>query len=154
MRHIIVLLLLVLSASALKAQPVPVKMRHLNGYYFAGRGVALKNGVNYFAVTDRKTFEKMFGALNRPDTPNFSKEMLLVMVMPESNKESTLEFERVSMKAGDFIEVYCNQDLNHHRVNYSMNAIAVAAIPKSAGISRVIFYNQKMKKLETVEVGD
>lgn len=147
------LFILLFSAFTMSAQPVPVKIRQLPTYYFIEKsGERLKNGVNYFVITDRKVFEKMFGKSSRADTPQFSKEMVLVMVMPASKKESTLRFERVMMQAGDFVEVYCKQDLNHHKVNYEMSATAVAALPKSVGVKKVIFYDQYMRRLETVEV--
>jgi len=153
MRALLTLTLIVLFTTLINAQPVPVKMRPLSSYYYVEKGgEKLKNGVNYFVIDDRKSFEKMFGRMNRADTPQFSKEIILMMVMPASKKESTLKFERVSMKAGDFVEVYCSQNLNHHKVNYEMNAIAVAAIPKAPGIKKVIFYDQYMRKLETVEI--
>jgi hypothetical protein len=147
-----VFLFFVLSA---QAQPTPVKMRPLDTYFYVDKkGDRLKNGVNYFVIDDKKSFEKVFGKGTRADTPQFSKEIVIMMVMPSSKMESTLKFERVSMKAGDFVEVYCTQKLNHHKVSYEMNAIAVAAIPRSPGLKKVIFYDQYMRRLETVEVDE
>lgn len=155
MRAILTLVIFVLSVFAAYAQPVPVKMRPLDSYYYVDKkGERLKNGVNYFVISDKKSFEKVFGKGTRADTPQFSKEIVIMMVMPASKHESNLKFDRVSMKAGDFVEVYCTQKLNHHKVNYEMNAVAVAAIPRSPGIRKVIFYDQYMRKLETVEVDD
>ncbi|RYD57106.1 MAG: hypothetical protein EOP56_09895 [Sphingobacteriales bacterium] len=156
MRAILSLAFIMLLVNTTKAQPVPVKMRQLGSYFYIDKGGAqkLKNGVNYFVISDRKSFEKLFGRMSRADTPQFSKELVVMMVMPASKRESTLKFERVSMKAGDYLEVYCGQDLYHHKVNYEMNAVAVAAIPRAAGTKKVIFYDQYMRKLETLEIDD
>ena len=103
--RIVITVLLVFCFSASFAQPTPVQMKKLQGYFFSGSESMLKNGVNCFVVQKEQDFEKLFGK-NRPDTPQFSKEWMLVLVMPATKKDIQLDFIKVSMKAGTFIEVY------------------------------------------------
>lgn len=131
----------------LSAQPQPVKIKPLRDYYFIGQGMLLKSGINCFAITDRETFDKFFGKTNRPDTPAFVSEIMLVMLMRESKQDSKLSFDRVDMKAGNFIEVYCSSNLNKGRLTYTTYPIAACTIPKYKGITKLNFYNSKNMKL-------
>lgn len=136
---------------ALSAQPQPVKIRPLRDYYFIGDGAQLKPGINCFAITDREKFDKFFGKTKRADTPAFESEIMLVMLMKESNRESKLAFERVDMKAGNFIEVYVSSKINEGKTPYKINPIGVCAIPKYKGITKLNFYNDKtMRLIQTV----
>lgn len=143
-------LLMLFSLSAF-AQPSPVQMKKLQGYFFSGSESILKDGVNCFVVQKKQDFERLFGK-DRPDTPQFSKEWMLVLVMPATKKDIQLEFVRVSMKAGTFIEVYC--DLNKLRgkmLTYEANPIAICTIPKFEGIKTINFYEERKRGLELVE---
>ncbi len=136
---------------ALSAQPVQVQIRPLRDYYFTGDGSQLKPGINCFAITDRQQFNKFFGKTNRPDTPAFASEIMLVMLMRESKQDSKLSFDKVDMKAGNFIEVYCSSKINKGKLTYTTYPIAVCAIPKYKGITKLNFYNYKtMKLIQTV----
>ena len=133
------------------AQPTPVQMKKLQGYYFSGNESVLKDGVNCFVIQKKQDFEKLFGK-GRTDTPSFSKEWMLILLMPATKKDIELEFIRVSMKAGTFIEVYC--DLNKLRgklLTYEANPIAVCTIPKFDGIKDINFYEERKKGLELIE---
>jgi hypothetical protein len=132
---------------ALQAQPQPVKIRPLRDYYFIGQGMQLKTGINCFAITDREAFDKFFGKTNRPDTPAFANEIMLVMLMRESKQDSKLMFDRVDMKAGNFIEVYCSANMNKGRLTYTMYPIVACTIPKYKGITTLNFYSSKNMKL-------
>ncbi|MCB9046335.1 MAG: hypothetical protein H6550_09365 [Chitinophagales bacterium] len=126
-------------------------MKKLQGYYFSGNESVLKDGVNCFVIQKKQDFEKLFGK-GRTDTPSFSKEWMLILLMPATKKDIELEFIRVSMKAGTFIEVYC--DLNKLRgklLTYEANPIAVCTIPKFDGIKDINFYEERKKGLELVE---
>lgn len=137
---------------ALNAQPTQVQTKTLRDYFFIGEGIDLKSGVNFFAVTTRKQFNRFFGETNRPDTPNFSKEIMLVMVMPASNHDAKLSFDRVDARAGNFIEVYCNIQQRGGKLPYTTYPLSVCAIPKYADVKKLRFYNNKMRLIETVDV--
>jgi hypothetical protein len=136
---------------ALQAQPQPVKIKPLRDYYFIGDGMQLKPGINCFAITDRKQFDKFFGKTKRADTPSFATEIMLVMMMKESNRESKLTFDRVDMKAGNFIEVYVSSQINEGKTPYKIYPLAACAVPKYKGITKLNFYNGKsMRFIQTV----
>lgn len=145
MKAIITVLLLLIVAKAI-AQPVPIEVKRLESYFFAGDNKTLKPGVNYLVVTDRKQFEKIFSKLQRPDTPDFSKELMLVMVMPVSRKESRLYFKSISVKAGNFLEVNCMFDINIQPLTYYANPIAACIIPKFKTVQKINFYEEKHSK--------
>lgn len=132
------------------AQPSEVPMKKQTGYFFSGEQNMLKEGVNYFVIQKKNEFEKLFGK-GRSDTPSFSKECMLVLVMPATKKDIILAFNRVSMKAGTFVEVYC--DLNKLRgklMTYEANPIAVCTIPKYATVKKINFFEERKKGLEPV----
>lgn len=150
MKSILILLSVFLTAH-LYAQPVPVEIKKLDNYYYIG--APLKSGVNCMVLSDRKQFEKMFGKTSRPDTPDFSKEWMLILAMPETKHQCDLSFQRVSMKAGQFIEVYCGLDLNKFPLTYKYIPLTACVIPKYKGIHKINFYDaHKMRPLTSVEV--
>ena len=115
--------------------------------------VTLKQGLNFMVITDRKEFDKTFGVTKRPDTPDFSKEWMLVMAIPPLKKETKMIFEKVSWKAGNFIEVYYSVKKNIFPVTYTVYPMAIAVIPRHKGISFVNFYEQKsMRMTEKIEI--
>lgn len=147
---IAVTVLLVFFSLCAFAQPTEVPMKKLSGYFFSGDESKLKDGVNYFVIDKKREFEMLFGK-GRADTPHFSKEWMLVLVMPATKKDIQLEFNRVSMRAGTFVEVYC--DLNKLRgklMTYQANPIAVCTIPKYESVKKVNFFEERRKGLEPV----
>lgn len=133
------------------AQPTEVKMKKLNGYFFSGSESMLKKEVNCYVITNKKEFEKFFGR-NRADTPHFSKEWMLILVMPATKKDIQLEFERISMKAGTFVEVYCNLNkLKGKSLTYQANPMAVCTIPRFEKVKTVNFYEERKHGLELME---
>ena len=147
MRKLLMFLLAVSFCSAIYAQPTPVEIKQLLGHYYVGTRQQLKDGVNCFVITDRKDYEEFFGKTDRADTPKFSKEIMLVLLMPASKKDSKMEFKKVDMKAGDFVEAYCALDLNKGRMPYEAYPIATCVIPRYNGVKKVNFYNERGMKL-------
>lgn len=130
------------------AQPSEVQMKKLTGYFFSGDESILKPGVNCFVVQKKQEFEKLFGK-GRTDTPDFNKEWMIILLMPVTKKDIVMDFNRISMKAGTFVEVYC--DLNKLRgklLTYEANPIAICTIPKFDKIKTVNFYEERKKGLE------
>lgn len=147
---LVVACILMVCAFKTKAQPSEVPMKKQTGYFFSGEQNMLKEGVNYFVIQKKNEFEKLFGK-GRSDTPSFSKEWMLVLVMPATKKDIILEFNRVSMKAGTFVEVYC--DLNKLKgklMTYEANPIAVCTIPKYTAVKKINFFEERKKGLEPV----
>lgn len=139
------------------AQPTEVEMTPLADHYFVGDEDKLESGVNCFVIEKMKDYEKFFGRTRRADTPHFEKEWMLVLLMPSTKKDIPLKFNKVSMKAGSFIEVYC--DLNNLKggtLTYEHHPIAVCTIPKYEGINKIEFYEENKRggihELEIVEV--
>lgn len=147
MKKLLLFLLAIGFGIIANAQPVPVEIKQLSGHYYVGTRQQLKDGVNCFVITDRKDYEEFFGKTDRPDTPKFSKEVMLVLLMPASKKDSKMEFKKVDMKAGDFVEAYVSLDLNKGRMPYETYPIATCAIPRYNGVKKVNFYNEKGMKL-------
>lgn len=135
----------------LVAQPSAVNVKPLYNYDFVGDATDLKPGVNCFVITDRRYFDKFFGKSARPDTPHFTKENVLVLLMPQTNKDSKLGFKKVD-KAGDFMDAYCELELNKGKLPYKFFPVAVAVIPKYHGVRKVNFYNDTRRIIRTVEV--
>lgn len=151
-RYCFALLLLIISSPGW-AQPVQVQITPLQDYYYFSTR-ELQDGVNCHVLTNRKQMDKMFGKIDRPDTPDFSKELLLVMVMPKTKRQAKLSYKR-SMMAGDFIEIYCDIDLKGHRLTYEYNPIAVAIIPRYKDIRKIEFYDQDhMRQLGAATLSD
>ena len=130
------------------AQPQQIQMRKLQGYYYNGSESRLKKGVNCFVVTDKKEYVRHFGT-GRSDMPNFEKNWILILVMPSTKKDIFLDFNSVSMKAGSFIEVYCDfNKLKGKQLTYETNPLAVCMIPTFNNVNKVNFYEEIKKGLE------
>ena len=150
-RLFFILLLICFSLQA-AAQPTPLRMRPLEGYYITD-DAAFEPGLNCIVVTNRRQFEKLFGYMNRPDTPNFSRELMLVLAFPPGRQASLVGFHRVLMKAGNFVEVYCAIERRRYPLTYKAYPIIACAIPRHAETRFVRFYNEKgMKLLKNVEL--
>ncbi len=150
----LLLALLCLYAGMVYGQPTPVAIKPMKDYQFAGDAGMLKSGVNCIVLSDRKQFEKIFGTTDRADTPQFAKEWMLVLLLPATKKEAKLDFRRISVKAGDFIEVYCNIETRIQPLTYSYYPISTCVIPKYPGIHKINFYHENnMRLLSVAEVG-
>ncbi len=147
-------IVLLLTAQVVMAQPKPVEIRMLQDHYFYGDESQLEKGVNAFVLTSRKEYEKFFGTTSRPDTPHFSKEWMLILVMPTTKTDASLAFQSVSVKAGNFMEVYCNVNPKGKKLTYEHHPIAVCAVSKQSAISKVDFYNRNkgVKLMQSVNV--
>lgn len=123
------------------AQPQAIQVRYLQDYnYYPGGGQNLKPGANCFVVTSRKQMKKLFGETNRVDTPDFSKEWMLVLVMPRAKWHNKVDIKDVTMKAGKTIEVYCSVDESNKKLTYDFSPIKVCTIPMYKGITKINFY--------------
>ena len=129
------------------AQPLPLPLRHLREYYYTGGKSLLKNDVNCFVISTHKELKKILGVINRTDSPDFSKEVVLVVMMKQTSWNATVSINRC-IKAGGFIEAYCTIDEGRHTMTYKIYPIDICIIPKYPGIHRIDFYNEwKMKPL-------
>lgn len=148
MYRILLILLLSVGFGNAYAQPQQVQMRKLQGYYYNGSDARLKSGVNCFVITEKKDYEKHFGT-GRGDMPDFEKNWILILVMPATKKDIFLDFNSVSMKAGNFIEVYCDfNKLRGKQLTYETNPLAVCMIPAFDNVNVVNFYEERKKGLE------
>ncbi len=153
MRYLAVAGAVILMSIKGMAQPLPVAVKPMQDYYFAGDASMLKSGINCMVISDWKQFNKIFGTTDRPDTPQFAKEWMVVLAMPATKKEASLQFKRISMKAGEFIEVYCNIDRKIQPLTYAYIPLAACVIPKYPGINKIHFYNEEnMRLIRTVEL--
>jgi hypothetical protein len=126
-------------AGIVAAQPTEVRVKPLKDYYYTG-SLPLD-------------FKKFFGETTRPDTPDFSKELMLVLLMPSTKRDAKLDFDRISMKAGQFIEVYCKVRYGKHKLTYASYPLSTCVIPRYAGITQIHFYNNRyMRPLATVMI--
>lgn len=126
------------------AQPIKFQPRIMEGYYLDQK-IPLKKGINFFVIADRRAFYKFFGKLNRPDTPSFDYENVVVMAMRPQNRQWFLSFSPNAIKAGNYIELYCNERHDKHKIPYTCYPIAVAAIPRYFSVTTINFYNNKNK---------
>jgi hypothetical protein len=146
------ILVMFLVAHTAAAQPLRPALKPMPDYYFVGEK-DLNSGVNCIVVTSRKQMEKLFGRINRPDTPDFSRELLLVMVMPATKKDPKLAYRSTFSVAGNFVEVYCDINYTRKTVTYIQNPIAVAVIPRYPNVTKVNFYDERrMRLLSSVPV--
>lgn len=127
------------------AQPIYFKLRPMEGYNLDPK-IKLEKGLNFFVISDRRNFIKHFGWINKPDTPRFDYEHVLVMAMPPTNTQAFLNFEKDAAKAGNYIEVYCGVKKDKHEIPYTEYPIVVAAIPKYFHVNQVRFYENDRKK--------
>lgn len=152
MKQLITLIFIMFCLSA-HAQPQQLEARYLQDYYYLGSGMDLKSEVNYFVITSRKEFKKLFGVTHRSDTPDFSKELMLAVIMKQTNWNASVNMNKVCVKAGSFIEVYCDLDDGRHQLTYKTYPIKVCIIPRYPNVKRVDFYNNwKMRLLASVPV--
>lgn len=146
MYKILTTLFLVFCVASAKAQPQWFKIKPLEGFFLDSK-VPLKKGLNFFVIRDRKKFISWFGQINKPDTPNFDYDNVVVMALPASKKYSQIGFYPNAAKAGNYIEVYCSIDKNQFELTYTAYPIVVATIPKYFSVTKVNFYDAEDKKL-------
>lgn len=156
MKHLLFIPAMLLAIAAY-AQPQEVTLTPLQDYYYIGSERLLDDRVNCFVLEDREQFEDFFGTTRRADTPDFSKEWMLVLVAPETKKDIMMKFTRVSMKAGNFLEVYCDLGrLKGKLLTYEHHPLAACIIPKYENIRLLKFYEEHKKggllHLEDVQV--
>ncbi len=127
-------------------QPKKFKLRPITGFYLDEK-IPLEKGFNFKIITNRKDFIKHFGLINKPDTPNFRIHHVIVMAMPPTKEQWFLNFEDTAVRAGNFIEVYCNTEHDKHKITYFDHPIVTATIPRFFYLNTVNFYDNKTKKL-------
>lgn len=127
------------------AQPQPIALRMLQGYY-ANDKLPLDKGVNFYVFSEQRDFEKYFGHIEKEDMPNFEFEHVVVMLTPPIKEQYFLYFRPTAMKAGNFIEIYCSVKHDKHELPYYDRAIAIAAIPKYYAVTKIKFYTDGRKK--------
>ncbi len=135
------------------AQPVDVIVKRLTGYFLANR-TELDNGMNFFLISKAKQFDKMFGVAktmsNKIDYPDFKKEIVLVLALPETKKETTIEYVS-AVKAGNFIEVYYKVKRSFP-ITYTIHPLALAIVPRYPGVNTIKFYEgKKLVRVEKVK---
>jgi hypothetical protein len=152
LRNLSLTFLLLLCSLLGHAQPKYFRLKPMEGYFLENK-IPLKQGPNFFVITNRQTFIKYFGVMNKPDTPRFDYDNVIVMALPPSKKFSQIGFMPQAARAGNFIEVYCVMDLNKYPLTYMSYPVVAARIPKYFSVTRVNFYSDEKKKLmETVYI--
>lgn len=152
-----ILLLTLFTSKAAFAQPLKVEMKPLQDLFFIGDEKLLDDRINCFVLQKRKEYEQFFGTTNRVDTPDFSKEWMLILLVPSTKKDIKMKFNRISMKAGSFIEIYCDLGkLRGGTLTYEHHPIAACTIPISESTRLLKFYEEKkgggLIHLEDVEL--
>lgn len=125
----------------------------LHGYH-ANEKLRLNKGVNYLVFSKEREFERYFGKSFEEDKPNFNFEHVVVMLTKPTTDQYFLSFNEEAMKAGNFIEIYCNIHIENHSLPYTDHPIAIAAIPKYFVVEKINFYSagKKKKLLKSVKV--
>ena len=133
-------------------QPQQIKLRMLIGYH-ANEKLKLHKSVNYLVFSKEREFERYFGKSFKENKPNFDHEHVIVMLTEPTREQYFLSFAETAVKAGNFIEIYCNVNKEKHLLPYTDHPIAIAAIPKYFSVNRIDFYsNEKKKLLKRVKV--
>lgn len=145
-KDIFFVLFLLLVGLQLHAQPRKFKLRQLTGFYLDDK-VPLTKGFNFMIITNRRSFIKHFGLINKPDTPNLQYNQVIVMAMPPTKEQWFLSFEDTAVRAGNYIEVYCNVRREKHDITYLDRPIVTASLPKFFSVRTINFYDNKTKKL-------
>lgn len=152
LKKFIFYILLFLVSIESDAQPLHIKLRFLEGYY-ANEKMHLKNGVNYMVISNERLFEKYFGKIDKKEKPNFDFEHVVIMMMRPTRKQYFLSFNENAIKAGNYIEIYCNVRKEKHELPYFDHPIAIAAIPKYFSVNKINFYSvEEHKLMESVAV--
>lgn len=151
MFRILFVLLLTLGFQ-LKAQPIYVKIRPLEGYFIDPK-IPLKEGLNYFVFRDNRKFEKFFGKIDKPEAPDFEMERVIAIVHSPTKKQTQLGLYPKVAKAGDYMEVYFNFNMEKHNLTYESSPIVVAAVPIHFVTRKFKFYDEPTRKLlATVDI--
>ncbi len=119
-------------------------MTPMQDHYYIGGDRFLDEDVNCFVLQEMEEYLDFFGKTRRADTPDFSKEWMLILIVPQTKKDIQMKFNRVSMKAGSFIEVYCDLGkLKGKILTYEQYPLAACTIPKYSNIKTIKFYEEK-----------
>ena len=104
-------------------------------------------------VTKASQFNKLFGLrkedMGKTGYPNFAKDIVLVLAMPETKRETKLSFAD-GMRAGNFAEVNY-KERKSYPITYSTIPVCLAVMPKYEGLQEVRFYENR-RLMETVKV--
>jgi hypothetical protein len=137
------------------AQPKTFYVKFLKDYYYypAEGQPPLKKGANCFVLTNKKDMKRMFGETNRVDTPDFSKEWMLVFVMPKAKWHNKVDIMEEARMMGTTIMVYCKMEQSNKKLTYEYNPIKVCTIPIFNHINTVVFHaDEHMRIFGSVRV--
>lgn len=133
------------------AQPNTIEVKDMQHYYyFPERGEEnqnLKKGANCFVLTTRKEMDKMFGKTDRPDTPDFKKEWMLVILMPKAKWHNIVDMELSATLIGTSLMVFCKVKESNKKLTYDHNPIKVCTVPHFKQVKTIIFHSDKHQRI-------
>ena len=105
-------------------------------------------------VTKASQFNKLFGIgkepINKANYPDFSKEIVLVVAMPETKRETKITITD-GMRAGNFAEINFREKKSYP-LTYSTIPVSIVTIPRYKGMQEVRFYeNREFKEMVKVK---
>jgi hypothetical protein len=104
-------------------------------------------------VSKQKEFEKYFGMAktmnNTIIAPDFTKEVVLMIAMPETRKETVLAFDHANRVGAD-VNVFFHEKKTYP-LTYTIVPVALAAIPKYDGVTTINFY-QDGRMIKSIKI--
>lgn len=129
------------------AQPISFSVRPIEGYQLDPKK-QLSSDLNFFVVSDERTFKRMFGTPNEVTAPDFEFDQVIVMAMKPTKREVFIRFAQDAYKAGNYLEVYCSiERVGRHKLTYEYMPLAIAVVPKFFHVNQVRFYSNGKRKM-------
>jgi len=123
------------------AQPYNVILGPLNGYFVSNK-ITLNKGMNYMLFTKPKMFNRFFGVAktisNNIHYPDFNKEWVMMLVLPETRHETSIQFVQ-AIRAGSVLHVYYKVKKSYP-LTYTITPLQLALVPKMNEIKTVMYY--------------
>src|SRR5690606_17962410 len=95
----------------------------------------------------------IFSPIIKSKIPDFSKHWFIAIALPPQQRDYQMTVNKVSYKAGNFIEIYIGIDRKGGKLSYTNYPISTVLIPKYDNIEVVNFYESaSLKKVGSVDV--
>ncbi|WP_461100386.1 hypothetical protein [Spirosoma koreense] len=125
--------------------------RLLNGYFLSNDATVNKGKPTLFVFEQADAFEQVFkpaSTMNRrPDVPNFTKDMVIGIALPPTNKPPKLSVSRVFVQDSTLTVRYirlADTSLTNHPQSSTSQPMLLLAIPKQTVLKTRLVENGKV----------
>ncbi|GAB4014613.1 hypothetical protein GCM10028773_01840 [Spirosoma koreense] len=123
----------------------------LNGYFLSNDATVNKGKPTLFVFEQADAFEQVFkpaSTMNRrPDVPNFTKDMVIGIALPPTNKPPKLSVSRVFVQDSTLTVRYirlADTSLTNHPQSSTSQPMLLLAIPKQTVLKTRLVENGKV----------